>query len=270
MLGLSRVGSLIFPAQNRFACLSIAKMTQHSNIVKDIHQEVCNSVTIPEKSRGYFSRGGPGEYGEYDKFLGVTNPTIRNIAKQHSDLSLADLESLLASEYNEERFLALVILTEQYKKGDSNIRDSVYNFYMKNTKHVNNWNLVDTSAHLIVGPHLMNSNREILTTMANSNDLWERRIAMVATLHFIRHKDLAWTFKLARQLLHDEHDLIHKAVGWMLREAGKRELSPLLTFLDTHAAEMPRTMLRYSLEKLTTAQKKHYMGLRAQAAAATG
>jgi len=237
-------------------------MTKVKSTVNTLQQTVRKSVTIAESSRGYAFKTGPGEYAAHDKFLGVTNPTIRTIAKDHKERTLPELQVLLESEYNEERFLALVILTEQYKKADPEKAETLYQFYLSNMKHVNNWNLVDTSAHLIVGVHLADKNRDILTTLAKSDVLWERRIAMVSTWMFIRNKDYEWTYKLAEMLLHDEHDLMHKAVGWMLREAGKKDVSQLLAFLDRFGAVMPRTMLRYSLEKLTPAQKKHYMALR--------
>lgn len=236
-------------------------MTKLKFKVKDVQAKVRKSVSIPEKFRGYFSKTGPGEYGAHDKFLGVTNPSIREIAKAHKDMQLEDVKFFLGSEYNEERFLGLVILTEQYKKADAAQAEEIYQFYMNNLASVNNWNLVDTSAHLIVGPHLMNRNRDILTTLAKSDILWERRVAMVSTLHFIQNKDFEWTYKLAELLLNDQHDLIHKAVGWMLREAGKKDVFSLIRFLDKYAAVMPRTMLRYSVEKLTNEQKKHYMML---------
>ena len=190
--------------------------------------------------------------------LGVTNPAIQAIPKENKDTTTKELQVLLESEYNEERFLALVILTEQYKKAGPIEAEALYQFYLANMKHINNWNLVNTSAHLIVGQQ----KRDILVELAQSNVLWERRIAMVSTWMFIRNNDLEWTFKLAELLLHDEHDFMHKAVGWMLREAGKKEVGPLLSFLDRFAMVMPRTMLRYSLEKLTAAQKKHYMKLK--------
>jgi 3-methyladenine DNA glycosylase AlkD len=240
-------------------------MTKLNSAVKTARDSLHKSVTVPVKNRGFAFRKGPGEYAEHDQFMGVTNPDVRAIAKDCKDMTFTDLQSLLESPFNEERFLALVVLTEQYKKADEKASENIYQFYLSNMKYVNNWNLVDTSAHLIVGPHLMNKNRDILTTLASSEVLWERRIAMVATLHFIRNKDLEWTFQLAEQLMNDEHDLMHKAVGWMLREAGKKDVNALLLFLEKHAAVMPRTMLRYSLEKLTNAQKKRFMGMKAQA-----
>lgn len=242
------------------ACRDMTKLK--SNSITKLQEAVRKSVTIDEKFRGYFSKGGPGEYGAHDRFLGVTNPNIRAIAKENKDKATTELQVLLESEYNEERFLALVILAEQYKKADTAHAEALYQFYLANMKHVNNWNLVDTSAHLIVGQHLLDKNRDKLIELAQSDVLWERRIAIVSTWMFIRNIDLEWTFKLAVILLQDEHDLMHKAVGWMLREAGKKDVAQLLAFLDRFAAVMPRTMLRYSLEKLTTAQKKHYMQLK--------
>ena len=243
-----------------FSTRSMTKLK--ANPISKLQETIRKSVNIDEKFRGYFSKNGPGEYAEHDKFLGVTNPAIRAIAKENKDKTTKELQVLLESEYNEERFLALVILTEQYKKADPDQAEALYQFYLANMKHVNNWNLVDTSAHLIVGQHLLDKKRDILIELAQSNVLWERRIAMVSTWMFIRNNDLEWTFKLAELLLHDEHDLMHKAVGWMLREAGKKEVGPLLSFLDRFAMVMPRTMLRYSLEKLTAAQKNHYMKLK--------
>lgn len=234
-------------------------MTKLKSKIAEVQAEVRKSVTVPLKSRGYFFRTEPGEYAAHDKFLGVTNPDVRAIAKIHKDLSLAEIQLLLDSEYNEERFLGLVVLTEQYKKADIAQAEILYDFYLSNLARVNNWNLVDTSAHLIVGPHLLKRDRSKLAELAQSEVLWERRVAVVSTLHFIRNKDFEWTLKLAEMLLNDEQDLMHKAVGWMLREMGKKDVSPLLAFLDKNAAVMPRTMLRYSLEKLTSAQKKHYM-----------
>ncbi len=191
--------------------------------------------------------------------MGVSNPSVRAIAKEFKELELADVKVLLDSDFNEERFLGLVILTERYKKADDAVRLEIYHFYLDNMSCVNNWNLVDTSAHLIIGAHLMDKNRDSLVALAQSDLLWERRIAIVSTLQFIRNRDLEWTFKLSKLLLNDTHDLIHKATGWMLREAGKKDVGQLLLFLDEHAASMPRTMLRYSIEKLSDAQRKHYM-----------
>ena len=235
-------------------------MTKLKNL-NSIQDSLRKSVTIPVKNRGFAFRKGPGEYAEHDKFMGVTNPAVRTLAKECKNLTFDEIQILMNSEFNEERFLALVILTERYKKADATLAEEIYQFYLANMANVNNWNLVDTSAYQIVGGHLDNKDRGMLLTLAKSDVLWERRIAMVATFQFIRNNDLTWTFRLATLLLNDKHDLMHKAVGWMLREAGKKDVKQLTSFLDKHAAVMPRTMLRYSLEKLPVEQRKHYMQL---------
>lgn len=247
---------------SHFYCSII--MTKHDNKVKIMKDRLYKSVNIPVKDRGYFFRKGPGEYAEHDRFLGVTNPAVRELAKDCKDMTLTEIASFLESKYNEERFLGLVILTDQYKKDSLHRKEEIYKFYIDNMKYVNNWNLVDASAYFIVGPHLFDKDRDILLLLANSKNMWERRISIVSTFHFIRNNDLMWTFKLAKVLLEDPEDLMHKAVGWMLREAGKKDIAQLLAFLDEHAAIMPRTMLRYSLEKLSLQQRKHYMGLKSK------
>ena len=215
------------------------------------------SATIPKQTT--FFKTAPGQYAAHDQFIGVNNPTLRKIAKQFPNLTLSALKALLESPYNEERLLALFILVSQYNKATPDIKDELYNFYLNNLKHVNNWNLVDASAHLIIGAHLLTSDKAILLTLAKSDIMWERRIAIVSTWFFIRNDDLEWTFKISELLLNDPHDLIHKAVGWMLREAGKRNQAPLLTFLDQYTHQMPRTMLRYAIEKLPESQRKAYL-----------
>lgn len=202
-----------------------------------------------------FFKTTPGHYAEHDRFLGIPVPSLRQIAKKHSALPLTDIQTLLASPYNEERLLALFILAHQYKKSP----EPTYQFYLKNLAHVNNWNLVDSSAHLIIGAHLYTKDKSLLLTLANSKNLWEKRIAIIATLYFIKKDQLDWTFKIAEILLHDTHDLIHKAVGWMLREAGKRNEDELTLFLDIHHAQMPRTMLRYSIEKYPPDIRARYL-----------
>ena len=206
-----------------------------------------------------FFRSGPGEYGEGDKFLGITVPQQRAVARQHKDLALQDIVSLLKSPWHEERLAALFILVTQYKKADTTTKRNIYDMYLANTKYVNNWDLVDSSAHYIVGHYLLDKNRSVLYRLAKSNKLWEKRIAIIATYYFIRHSQLTDTYKIAELLLNDNHDLIHKAVGWMLREAGKRNVRSLERFLDKHAAVMPRTMLRYALEKFPPTKRKKYM-----------
>lgn len=217
------------------------------------------SSTIPKDKQSYFFKTDPGSYAAHDQFIGVPVPTLRTIAKDFLDLPLEEIKQLLESAVNEERFLGLIILVHQYQKAKNDKKDELYQFYMDNLKHVNNWNLVDASAHLIVGAHLDDKNRDILVSLAQSDILWERRIAIVATWYFIRKNDLTWTFKIALTLMNDKHDLIHKAVGWMLREAGKKDTQQLIDFLNIHAAHMPRTMLRYAIEKFPEPQRKSYL-----------
>jgi 3-methyladenine DNA glycosylase AlkD len=206
-----------------------------------------------------FFKTEKGSYAEHDLFMGITVPNIRKIAQQFKDLPLSDIKTLLYSKFNEERLLALIILAAQYEKASEEEKEKLYTFYIKHISQVNNWNLVDASAHLIVGSHLYEKDKDLLTKLANSKNLWEKRIAMVATLYFIRKSSLEWTFKIARTLLNDSHDLIHKASGWMLREAGKKNEADLIEFLDQYAAQMPRTMLRYAIEKLPESKRKHYL-----------
>lgn len=199
-----------------------------------------------------FFKTGPGSYSAHDKFAGIKNPTLRQLAKEFSKLSFDDISLLLNSEYNEYRFLSLCVLTNRYKKSDSVMRDEIYSFYMKHIDRVNNWNLVDTSAHLIVGAHFHSGKVSVdaLEVLCASDVLWHRRIGIVATWYLIRNNSVDITFHLAKQLFKDKHDLMHKAVGWMLREAGKRDEQKLRNFLNVYAASMPRTMFRYAIEKL--------------------
>lgn len=203
-----------------------------------------------------------GGYAAGDKFLGLTVPLQRQVAKKFRDLSLPELQKLLESPIHEHRLVALIIMTEQAKKADPEQLKQLYDFYLKNTNHINNWDLVDVSAPNIAGVYLLSKDHAPLYKLARSNNLWEKRIAMVGTLTFIRAGQLDDTFALAEILLSDKHDLIHKAVGWMLRCAGDVDRTQLLKFLDKHAHKMPRTALRYCLEHLTPAQKHHYMNLK--------
>ncbi len=202
-----------------------------------------------------FFKTGKGEYAEHDKFLGVSIPEIRKVAKNYYHLELGEIESILLSPYNEERFLALVLLVEKYESSPK----AVFDFYIKNLDHANNWNLVDASAHLIVGKHLLNSDKSFLLTLAKSKNMWHRRVAIVSTWYFIRNNQYDWTLRLAEILLNDTHDLIHKATGWMLRELGKKDESILLKFLEKHKAKMPRTMLRYAIERLGKEMQKQLL-----------
>ena len=229
------------------------------NTIKEIQLLLQQSVNIPKEKATYFFKTGVGDYAAGDQFIGVKVPTIRAIAKQYSTLPLEDIQQLLASPINEERLLALVILTNQYKKADAPNKEKIYQFYLDNMHHVNNWNLVDSSAHLIIGAHIFKNKQSSLIKLAQSKTMWERRIAIVATWYFIRNNDLTSTFTIALILLNDTHDLIHKAVGWMLREAGERDQNALVTFLDLHASSMPRTMLRYAIEKFPEDIRKSYL-----------
>lgn len=206
-----------------------------------------------------FFRTGKGEYGEGDKFLGLTVPACRQVARSHHDLSLSDTEKLLASRWHEERLTALIILVEQYRKADEALRQLIFDFYWRNRARVNNWDLVDSSAPQIVGTHLLSRSRKPLYQLARAPLIWDRRIAIVATHAFIRKGELEDTFALADLLLVDEHDLIHKAVGWMLREAGKKDIKRLENFLKDRYPKMPRTMLRYAIEKMTSTRRKAYL-----------
>ena len=210
----------------------------------------------PQKAT--FFKTGAGDYGEHDRFMGVSVPHIRKIAKQFAHLSLDELQILIESPFNEERLLALIILVNCYQKTKD---QALYTFYIKNLKHVNNWNLVDASAHLILGAHLFERDKNILIELSKSQKIWEKRISIVSTWYFIRQNDTNWTFKLVTMMLGDKHDLIHKASGWMLREAGKRDPLKLRDFLDKYAKEMPRTMLRYAIEKLPLEERKIYMSI---------
>jgi 3-methyladenine DNA glycosylase AlkD len=220
-----------------------------------------DSISIPAYKASAFFKTGTGQYAAHDQFIGVTVPNLRRIAKKFMTLSLNDQQRLLQSKINEERFLALIILTDQYKSASDPLKETLYKFYINNVNYVNNWNLVDASAHLIVGAHLFDKDRHSLLDLAQSDVLWHRRIAIVSTWYFIRRHDLEWTFTLASRLQKDSQDLIHKAVGWMLREAGKRSNTELVKFLDHHASTMPRTMLRYAIEKFPEEQRKNYLYL---------
>ncbi len=206
-----------------------------------------------------FFKTGPGQYGEGDLFLGVKVPPLRELAKRHRDTGLATVTGLLASPYHEERMLALLLLMQFYQRADEPGRQAAYDLYLACTHRINNWDLVDVSAPRIVGCHLQDRPREILYQLARSPLLWERRIAILATAWFIRLDDYADTLKIAEMLLSDEHDLMHKAVGWMLREVGKRDLAAEEGFLRHHYRTMPRTMLRYAIERFPEPKRRNYL-----------
>ncbi|MCK5107563.1 MAG: DNA alkylation repair protein [Nanoarchaeota archaeon] len=206
-----------------------------------------------------FFKTGKGQYGEGDIFLGITVPEQRTIAKKYSNLSFKDLQSLLNTKIHEYRLTALLILCEQYSKSDEKSKKQIYNFYLKNTRNINNWDLVDLSGHKILGAHLFDKDKNILYKLAKSKDLWERRISMLSTYYFIRNNQFTDSFKIAEILLNDKHDLIHKVVGWMLREIGKIDQPAEEKFLKKHYKTMPRTMLRYSIEKFEESKRKKYL-----------
>lgn len=210
-----------------------------------------------------FFKTGKGEYGEGDIFIGLRVPVVRRIAKSFRLLNLSEIEKMLESPIHEHRLCALIIMTEQAKGADEAHKKALYSLYLKRTDRINNWDLVDVSCRQIIGGYLLEKPRDILYELARSDDIWERRISIVSTWEFIRRSDLDDVFKIAELLLHDKHDLIHKAAGWMLREAGKKNEDRLKTFLDTFAGIMPRTMLRYAIERLNSLDKQYFMGKKA-------
>jgi len=207
-----------------------------------------------------FFKTGKGQYGEGDVFIGVRAPQNRAVAKKHfKEISLADTEKLLQSPVHEHRVCALSILRLKFENSGVKEQEKIVKIYLKNTRRINNWDLVDLSACYILGPWFYGKNLDVINKLAASNFLWEERISVLTSYYFIRQKDYALTLKLCKKFLTHKHDLMHKATGWMLREAGKRDLKPLLKFLDENAAKMPRTMLRYSVEKLPPPLRKKYM-----------
>lgn len=210
-----------------------------------------------------FFKTGKGQYGEGDRFLGIVVPNVRRVARQYRDAPLQVADELLQSPWHECRLCGLLMLVERFKKSDGAARRAIYDFYLAHTVGINNWDLVDLSAPYIVGEYLKDKPREDLYRLAGSSLLWEQRIAVVATHAFIRGGDFADTLALAERLLGHRHDLMHKAVGWMLREVGKRDKAVLVAFLDRHAAVMPRTMLRYAIEKFPDDERKHFMAQKA-------
>lgn len=206
-----------------------------------------------------FFKTGPGQYGAGDRFLGIKVPPLRMLAKRHADAGLDAVAALLASPYHEERMFALLLLMQFYQRAAQPEQVAAYDLYLAHTHRINNWDLVDVSAPHIVGRHLQDRPRKVLHELARSPMLWERRIAIVATFHFIRRNDFADALRIAATLLHDEHDLMHKAVGWMLREVGKRDLVAEEDFLRQHYRTMPRTMLRYAIERFPEAKRKSYL-----------
>lgn len=206
-----------------------------------------------------FFKTGKGQYGQGDIFLGIKAPVQRKIAKEFKKVSLKDIEILLNSKVHEHRLISLFILINKFRKADNLEKKKIFDFYLENTKNINNWDLVDISAPKIVGVYLLDKNRKVLYRLARSKDLWQRRIAIMSAFAFIKEGQFKDTLKIARILVNDEHDLIHKAVGWMLREIGKRDQKIEEAFLKKHYRKMPRTMLRYAIEKFSEKKRKFYL-----------
>ncbi len=240
------------------------KQEKNDQALEEIRKQLIEK-SIPQKAAFLprFFKTGPGEYGEGDKFIGVTVPAQRAIAKSfYENLSLNNAVKLLHSDLHEERLTALFILNLKFKKSNETEKARIVKLYLANTKFVNNWDLVDSSAPYILGVWLGDKDRAILYTLAQSKLLWERRISIISTLMFIRNGQLEDTIKLAEQLLFDKEDLMHKAVGWCLREVGKKDYDLLISFLSKYAATMPRTTLRYAIERLSEQERKYYLGLK--------
>ncbi len=227
-------------------------------------ESLLNQHKDPEQAKNLqrFFKTGKGEYGEGDIFLGIKVPVLRNIAKQGKGLSIENIQTLLDSKIHEKRFMGLLILQDKYNKADDEkSKKQLFDFFLKNYKRINNWDLVDIFAPKIVGHYLLDKadKRKILYELANSSNLWKKRIAILSTLTFIRNNDFKDCLKISKILLNDPHDLIHKAVGWMLREVGKRDQKVEEDFLKKHYQKMPRTMLRYAIEKFERKKRKIYL-----------
>ena len=226
--------------------------------------QIENELTLlsnPEKAKklSSFFKTGKGEYGEGDVFIGIRVPILRGIVKNYYDLSLPKIQELLKSDIHEHRLGGLFILNHKYQKASDEDKANIFNFYLNNTKNINNWDLVDLSAPNIVGDFLFDKDKKVLYGLANSNDLWKKRIAVVSTFSFIRKNEFEDILAISELLLKDKHDLIHKAVGWMLREVGKREKNILKDFLKEHYENIPRTTLRYAIEKFEEDERKKWL-----------
>jgi len=227
------------------------------------HLKKYSSAARARASAWYF-KTRPGQYGHGDVFIGVNVPDQRKVARDFADLPLSEIDKLLQSKTHEHRLTGLFILVAQYKAADPKFKKELAKFYLAHKHRINNWDLVDSSASYVLGHHLLGASRAVLYRLARSKNLWDRRIAIIATAAFIREGEYGDTLNIAEILLHDTHDLIHKAVGWMLREVGNRSLAAEERFLRKHAATMPRTMLRYAIEKFPEYKRKVYLGMRAR------
>ena len=238
-----------------------AELKKSSNLKARDVQKRLKKLANPEHAAisQRFFKTGPGEYGEGDVFIGIRVPVLRKLTGEFKNLPVHEAEILLQSPIHEERLLAILLFVHIFKKGDDDIKKAIYHLYLKSTGFINNWDLVDTSAEHIVGAYLTDKNKRPLYRLAKSRHLWERRIAIMATFHFVKHHEFSETLKISNLLLCDRHDLIHKATGWMLREIGKRDLRTEETFLKAHYKKMPRTMLRYAIEKFPENQRQRYL-----------
>ncbi|WP_128547930.1 DNA alkylation repair protein [Larkinella soli] len=230
------------------------------------HQDVKGALLAqadPEKAAFFkrFFKTGPGQYGEHDQFLGLSVPQQREIAKRYRSLPPDETEQLVRDPYHECRLTGLIIWTNQARGSGEENRRLILEYYLRNRAYVNNWDLVDVTCPEVVGNYLLNKDRSLLYDLAQENHLWSQRIAIVSTLAFIRKQQFQDTFQIAELLLSHRHDLIHKAVGWMLREVGKKNLDALEEFLHDHAGRLPRTALRYAIERFEPARRKYYLGL---------
>lgn len=217
------------------------------------------STPLKAKASAWFFKTGKGQYGEGDVFMGVTVPEQRVIARKYAKLPLSEIEKLLKNKIHEARLTALLILVSQFEKASEVEQKKIVSWYLAHTRWINNWDLVDSSARYILGSYLLSKDRKLLYKLAKSKNIWERRIAIVATHAFILNGEYKDTFKIGEILFTDSHDLIHKAVGWMLRETDKRNLKELRVFLIKHAREMPRTALRYAIEHFSPEERKRFM-----------
>jgi 3-methyladenine DNA glycosylase AlkD len=224
-------------------------------------QKKLRSISDPDIAvhSSRFFKTGPGEYGEGDRFLGIGVPDIRKVARQYREMTLLEIKKLLHSKFHEERLCALIMLVTLFQKSEEIKRKKIYETYLKHTSYINNWDLVGVSAPAIIGGYLLDKERDILYKLVTSDNLWERRIAIMSTFQFIKNNEFGDTLNLAGLLIKDHHDLIHKAAGWMLREVGKRNLDLEEQFLRKHAQHMPRTMLRYAIEKFPESKRKRYL-----------
>lgn len=229
-------------------------------MLKELLREIkLHASPVKAKSSAWFFKTGKGEYGEGDKFIGLTVPQMRILATKYQAINLSEVKKLLSSKIHELRFIALEILVIKFEKASDREKKKIVDFYLKNLKNINNWDLVDTSAPYILGRYLLMRKRKLLYRLAESNNLWERRIAIVSTFAFIKKGELNDTFQIIKKVLKDKHDLIHKAAGWMLREAGKKDETALRLFLDQYTRVMPRTMLRYSIERFPEKVRVKYL-----------